>query len=143
MSYIYQHGCENSSKTATTDNNKNGTNTMNDGINTNYTTHVRCARVRLEEAGDSDGVLLLLLHSEVHRLHSSQQQPRVERAQPGAFSVLVEVDLTSKARQGKIRRRGRVRVVFNDTYYLAKNSPKYQVFWKFGIANLASFCHFF
>lgn len=57
------------------------------------TTHVRGARVRLEEARDADCVFLLLLYSEVHRLDSSQQQPRVERAQPGAFRVLVEVDL--------------------------------------------------
>lgn len=60
---------------------------------TGVPSHVGGAGVRLEEARDADGVLLLLLHADVHRLHPPEEQPRVERAQPGALRVLEEVDL--------------------------------------------------
>lgn len=56
------------------------------------------AGVGLEEAGDANGVLLLLLDADVHRLHSSEQQPRVEGAQTGALGVLEEVDLKKKTK---------------------------------------------
>lgn len=51
------------------------------------------AGVRLEEAGDADGVLLLLLDTDVHGLDAPQQQPRVEGAEAGTLGVLEEVDL--------------------------------------------------
>lgn len=56
-------------------------------------THVRCNRVCLQETSHADGVFLLLVDSQVHRFHASQEQPRVERAETGALRVLEEVDL--------------------------------------------------
>lgn len=69
-------------------------------------THVRRAGVRLEEASDANGVLLLLLHADVHRLDASQQQPRVERTEAGALGVLEEVDLqkTTKRKHACVSR---------------------------------------
>lgn len=64
------------------------------------------AGVGLEEAGNANGVLLLLLDADVHGLDSSEQQPRVEGAQPGALGVLEEVDLKKK---NKIKRRNHTR----------------------------------
>lgn len=60
--------------------------------------HVGRAGVRLEEAGDANGVLLLLLDPDVQGLDSSKQQPRVERAKAGALRVLEEVDLFTSPR---------------------------------------------
>lgn len=51
------------------------------------------ARVGLEEARHTDGVLLLLLHPDVHRLDASKQKPGVEGAQAGTLRILEEVDL--------------------------------------------------
>lgn len=64
-------------------------------------THVSGAGVRLEEASDADGVLLLFLHSDVHGLDAPEEQPRVEGAQACAFCVLEEVDLWVAPQEGE------------------------------------------
>lgn len=60
--------------------------------------YVGGAGVRLEEARHAESVLLLLVHPQVQRLHSSEEQPRVERAETSPLRVLEEVDLQAQGR---------------------------------------------
>ena len=51
------------------------------------------ARVSPQETRYAKGVFLLFVYPQVHRLYASEQEPGVERAQPGTLRILEKINL--------------------------------------------------